>query len=111
MTAPKDARLAFALLKVRSSEISKALKAIEPYLDQEPGDKNTAKLGHARVGSVQRTDPQTRAVVSDPALLLKWVKENRPDQIDEVVNATYQVALLKDMTDKKALVDFNGEEV
>lgn len=108
---PKDARKAFALLKIRAAQISKALKTVEPYLDQEPGDKNTAKLGRARLGSVQKTDPQTRAIVSDAVLLLKWVKENRPDQIDEVVNATFQVALLKDMTDKQALVDVNGEEV
>lgn len=111
MTSAKDARLAYALLKIRASQISKALKAIEPLLDQEPGDRNAANLGHARLGFVQKTDPETRAIITDPDLFLKWVKENRPDQINEVVNATYQVALLKDMTALGAAVDSNGVEV
>lgn len=113
MTAPsaRDARKAFALLKIRISQLSKALKKIEPYIDQEPGDKNTAKLGEARLGSVQKTDPEIKATVTDPALFAKWVKAHRPDQIEDAVNATFQTALLKDMTAKSTLVDFNGEEV
>jgi hypothetical protein len=111
VTTPRDARLAFALLKIQQVRVAKALKVVGPLVDQEPGDRNAAKLGHAKLGVVQMTDPDTKAVVTDPALLLKWVKANRPDQIEETVNATFQTALTKHMTETGALVDWDGQEV
>lgn len=113
MTTPRDARLAYALLKIRMSQINKALKTVQPYIDQEPGDKNTAKLGAAKLGRVQVTDPEVKATVTDPALFTKWVQENRPDEVEQVptVGATFRKALLEEMDRKGALVNWDGLEV
>jgi hypothetical protein len=113
VTSPRDARLAYALLKLKQSQISKALKVVEQFNDQEPGDKNAAKLGAARVGSVTMTDPTVKAMVADRALFLKWVQANREDQVYDVptVREAYEQALLNELTDKRALIDGNGVEV
>lgn len=113
MTDPKDARLAWALLKTKQSAISKALKKLEPHIDQEPGDKNAAKVGAAKVGSVAMTDPDTKATVTDLVLFTKFVTEVRPDEVEDVptVSATFIKALLQEMDRKGELLDWEGHEV
>jgi hypothetical protein len=108
---PRDARVAFALLKIRQSQISKAIKAVQPYTDQEPGDKNAARLGHARLGKVAMTEPQTKPVVTDAELFTKYVKDVRPDEIVDAVRASYQVALFEQFVKTGKLQDWDGNEV
>lgn len=111
MMTARDARLAYALLKIRQAQISKALAKIQPYTEQEPGDRNAARLGEARLGFVQTTDPEAHAAVTDIDLFTKWVQAKRPDEIVPSVRESFKNAVLKELDGKGALVDWDGEEV
>lgn len=113
MTTARDARLAYALLKLQQKRIADALKVIQPSIDQDPGDKNAARIGHARIGVVATSDPTLKATVSDMGLLVKFVQEIRPDEITmvPVVGETYLKALLAEMDRTKTLRDWDGHDV
>lgn len=111
MTDPKDARLAFALLKIRQSQISRAIQAVQPFLDQEPGDKNAAKLGRARLGKVTMTEPEVKPVVTDPDAFVKYVQDVRPDEIEPAVRPAFQTALFQHLDKTGQLLDWDGNAV
>lgn len=113
MTSPRDARTAYALLKLRQAQLSKALKKIEPLIDQDPGDKNAARVGAAKVGVVAMSDPPTKALVSDVALLTKFVQETRPDEVEmvPVIREAFVTALLAQIDKTGELQDWDGHDV
>lgn len=120
MTSPRDARRAWALLQLKKAEyaekskvIGKALKAIEPDLDQEPGDKNTAKLGEARLGKVALTEPDTVAVVKDLGAFTEFVAITAPTEIEEIkqVRGAYREKLLAELSASRSTIDSNGQDV
>jgi hypothetical protein len=111
MTSPREARRAYALLKVRQKQISRALDHIAVYVDQDPGDRNSAKLGEAKLGTVFMTNPEPKAIVTDRDAFTKWVAKNKPTEIVEAVRASYETALLNDLTAKGEVVDEHGEVV
>lgn len=111
--SPRDARLAFALLKLQQRRISAALKTFEPFIDQEPGDKNTTRLGEAKLGKVAKTEPVDKPVVSDRDAFTKHVAALCPTEVETVeqVRPAYERKLLTDMAAKGCAVDDNGEVV
>lgn len=109
--SPREARVAFALLKLRQAQLNNALRAVEPHLDQEPGDRNTAKLGAATLGAVSMTNPAAKATVVDPALFTKFVVGTRPDAVEQTPNETFVRALLQEMDRTGQLCDWDGQEV
>lgn len=120
MTSTRDARRAWALLQIKklelaeeSKRISKALKVIEPDLDQEPGDRNTAKLGEAKLGKIGRTDPDTVAVVNDVAAFAEFVSLTAPSEIEVIkqVRPAYQNKLLAELSASGSTIDSNGQDV
>jgi hypothetical protein len=111
MTSPRDARRAYALLKVKQKQISNALDEIAVYVDQDPGDRNSAKLGEAKLGTVFMTAPEAKARVADRDAFTKWVSATRQTEIVEAVRASYETALLGDITKRGDVVDENGEVV
>lgn len=120
MTSPRDARLAWALLQIKklqlveeSKRLSKALKVIEPSLDQEPGDKNTAKLGEAKLGKIAKTEPTTVAVVNDVEAFVEFVAITAPTEIEEIkqVRPAYREKLLAELSERGSTIDSNGQDV
>lgn len=111
MTAPRDARRAYALLKLRQRQISRALDEIAVYVDQDPGDRNSAKLGEAKIGTVFMTNPEPKATVTDRDAFTKWVAASHPTEIVEAVRVSYEAALLAEITQRGEFVDENGEVV
>lgn len=111
MTSPRDARRAYGLLKVRQKQISQALDHIAVYVDQDPGDRNSAKLGEARLGTVFKTDPEAKAKVADRDAFTKWVAASHSTEIVEAVRSSYETALLDAITRRGDVVDENGEVV
>lgn len=109
----RDARLAYALLKLQQRRISAALKTFEPLLDQEPGDKNTARLGEARLGKVAKTDPEEKPVVSDRDAFTKHVAALWPTEVEQVeqVRPAFERKLLGEMQARGCAVDENGEVI
>lgn len=110
---PKEARLVFALLKMRSSQISAALKRVMPFIEQEPGDKNAAKLGAARLGKVAMTEPEVKAIVTNREKFVAWVQETAPTEVEDVptVRAAYEMKVLEQALANGAPVDANGLEI
>ncbi|MEU6725584.1 hypothetical protein ABZ917_17905 [Nonomuraea wenchangensis] len=110
---PKDARLVFALLKIRQSQISAALKHVTPFIEQEPGDKNAAKLGAARLGKVAMTEPEVKAIVVDRDKFVAWVQETAPTEVEDVptVRTAYEMKLLAEALANGAPVDAAGQEI
>ncbi|MGI5414286.1 hypothetical protein [Actinomadura luteofluorescens] len=111
--SPRDARLAFALLKLQQRRISAALKKFEPFIDQEPGDRNTARLGEAKLGKVAKTEPAEKPVVSDRDAFTKHVAASWPTEVEQVeqVRPAFERKLLGEMEAKGCAVDDNGEVV
>lgn len=109
----RDARLAYALLKLQQRRISAALKTFEPYIDQEPGDKNTARLGEARLGKIARTEPVEKPVVSDRDTFTKHIADLWPTEVEtvETVRPAFERKLLGEMQARGCAVDDNGEVV
>ncbi|MGI5286589.1 hypothetical protein ACQEVF_25075 [Nonomuraea polychroma] len=114
---PREARTIWALLKIRETQIKTQLKAALTYaarfIDQDPGDKNAAKLGAAKLGKVGMTEPSITAQVTDPEAFLKYVTEARPTEVETVtqVRPAYEKALLAELTQRGAAVDRDGTEV
>jgi hypothetical protein len=110
---PKEARLVFALLKMRASQISAALKQVTPFIEQEPGDKNAAKLGAATLGKVAMTEPEVRAQVTDREKFTAWVAETAPSEVEQVptVRTAYEQKLLEGAFKRGAAVDEHGQEI
>ncbi|MET8985929.1 hypothetical protein ABZW49_10810 [Nonomuraea wenchangensis] len=110
---PKDARLVFALLKIRQLQISAALKHVTPFIEQEPGDKNAAKLGAARLGRVAMTEPEVKATVTDREKFVAWVQETAPTEVEDVptVRPAYEMKLLEEALANGAPVDAAGQEI
>ncbi|HEY9370988.1 hypothetical protein [Streptomyces sp.] len=110
---PKDARLVFALLKMRQAQISAAVKYVQPFTEQEPGDKNAAKLGAARLGKVAMTEPEVKAIVVDREKFAAWVQETAPTEVEHIptVRAAYEMRLLAEALAAGAPVDANGQEI
>jgi hypothetical protein len=110
---PKEARLVFALLKMRSSQISAALKRVTPFIEQEPGDKNAAMLGAARLGKVSKSEPEVKALVTDRDKFVAFVQETAPTEVEDVptVRAAYEMKLLEEALTNGAPVDKEGREI
>ncbi len=110
---PREARMLFGLLKVREAQIRAVLKHVALFVEQEPGDRNAAMLGRAKLGSVILTEPKITAQVTDRDLFIKHVAEHRPTEVEQVtvVRPAYETALLAEMTQRGALVDRDGQEV
>jgi len=110
---PKEARLVFALLKMRASQISAALKHVVPFIEQEPGDKNAAKLGAARLGKVAMTEPEVKAIVTDRDKFVAFVQETAPTEVEQVptVRVAYEMKLLEQALANGAPVDASGQEI
>jgi len=49
----------------------------------------------ADLGTVSMGERKWRAEVTDPDALLRWVKRNRPDELEQIVRASYIEALRK----------------
>ncbi len=110
---PREARMVWALLKIREEQIRDLLKRVAPFTEQEPGDRNAAMLGRARLGRVILTEPQVTAQITDRALFTKHVAETRPTEVETVtvVRPAYEAALLAEMTKHGVAVDRDGQEV
>lgn len=110
---PKEARLVFALLKIRASQISAALKQVTPFIEQEPGDKNAAKLGAARLGKVAMTEPEVKPQVTDREKFVAYVQEIAPTEVEQIptVRAAYQAKVLETVARMGGPVDENGQEI
>ncbi|GAA2861038.1 hypothetical protein [Nonomuraea rubra] len=110
---PKDARMVFALLKMRQSQISAALKYVTPFIEQEPGDKNAAKLGAARLGKVAMTEPEPKAIVTDRDKFVAFVQETAPTEVEHIptVRTAYEVKVLEEALKNGAPVDKEGREI
>jgi hypothetical protein len=110
---PKEARLVFALLKMRSSQISAALKLVTPFIEQEPGDKNAAMLGAARLGKVAKSEPEVKAIVTDRGKFVAHVEETAPTEVEHVptVRTAYEMKLLEEALANGAPVDKEGREI
>ncbi|MFG1683578.1 hypothetical protein ACGFNP_25640 [Nonomuraea sp. NPDC049269] len=110
---PKEARLVFALLKMRASQISAALKQVTLFIEQEPGDKNAAKLGAARLGKVAMTEPEVKPQVTDREKFVAWVQETAPTEVEQVptVRAAYQTKVLETVARMGGPVDEHGQEI
>lgn len=110
---PKEARLVFALLKMRSSQISAALKLVTPFIEQQPGDKNAAMLGAARLGKVAKSEPETKAIVTDREKFTAWVQETAPTEVEHVptVRTAYEMKVLEQALANGAPVDKDGQEI
>jgi hypothetical protein len=110
---PKEARMLFALLKMRSSQISAALKLVTPFIEQEPGDKNAAMLGAARLGKVAKSEPEVKAIVTDREKFVAYVQETAPTEVELVstVRAAYEMKVLEVALKKGAPVDEDGQEI
>jgi hypothetical protein len=111
--SPREARLAFALLKLRQSQIAAALKKVTPFVDQEPGDRAAAKLGAARLGRVAMTEPDIKALVTDRDAFTKFVQAEHPGEVETVVQVrpAYESKLLGEITARGAAVDEDGQAV
>ncbi|TMS00119.1 hypothetical protein [Nonomuraea basaltis] len=110
---PKEARLVFALLKMRASQISAALKQVTPFIEQEPGDKNAALLGAARLGKVAMTEPEVKAIVNDREKFVAFVQETAPTEVEHIptVRTAYEMKLLEQALRNGAPVDADGQEI
>lgn len=110
---PKEARLVFALLKMRSAQIAAALKVVTPFVEQQPGDKNAAMLGAARLGKVAMTEPEVRAIVTDREKFVAWVAEIAPTEVESIptVRTAYEMKVLGEALANGAPVDEQGREV
>ncbi|MFD9950849.1 hypothetical protein ACFWYW_19705 [Nonomuraea sp. NPDC059023] len=110
---PKEARLVFALLKMRASQIRAVLDLVTPFIEQEPGDRNAAKLGSATLGKVTKTEPEVKAIVTDREKFTAWVAETAASEVEHVptVRAAYEMKLLEQALAAGAPVDANGQEM
>ncbi|MFI7642430.1 hypothetical protein [Nonomuraea sp. NPDC049400] len=110
---PKEARLVFALLKMRASQISAALKLVTPFIEQEPGDKNAAMLGAARLGKVAKSEPEVKAIVTDRDKFVAFVQETAPTEVEHAptVRTAYEMKLLETALKAGAPVDEHGQEI
>ncbi|TDD97575.1 hypothetical protein [Actinomadura rubrisoli] len=109
----REARLAYALLKLQQRRLSAALKTFEPFIDQEPGDKNTARLGEAKLGKVARTEPVEKPMVSDRDAFTKHVAAGWSTEVEQVetVRPAFERKLLAEIEARGCAVDDNGEVV
>lgn len=110
---PREARMLFALLKTRKAQLDRALKHVAPFIEQEPGDKNMAKLGAAPLGRVAMTEPEVKPRVDDVKAFTEYVKETAGTEIEtrEMVRPAYEAKLLGDIAGRGAPVDGDGREV
>ncbi|MFC4006541.1 hypothetical protein ACFOY2_04870 [Nonomuraea purpurea] len=110
---PREARTVFALLKMRQSQLNRALKHVTQFIEQEPGDKNAAKLGAARLGKVAMTEPEVKAIVADRDKFVAFVQETAPTEVEHVptVRTAYEMKLLEQALANNAPVDKEGREI
>jgi len=65
---------------------------VEPTL--EPGEHLIGVLGDGtRIGKVMRTETPKTALVTDEDALIRWILENRPDEIVPSIRPSYLEAL------------------
>lgn len=103
---PREARMVYGLLKIREAQVKAALKRVQPFTDQDPGDRNAAKLGAAVLGRVVMTEPKAAAVIRDMAALIDHVKATAPTEIEtrEEVRPAYLTKLLAEVMETGELV-------
>ena len=111
--SPREARLVVALLKLQQARVNAALKRVTPFVDQEPGDKNAAKLGAARLGKVAMTEPEVKALVTDRDAFVKYVQAEYPTEVEMVpqVRPAFEAKLMADLAARGEPVDDTGETV
>lgn len=80
MTDPIVELVALSVIKKRVVEL---ISEAQERVQLNTGDRLTALLGGAKIGSVTKAHGATRAKVTDAAAFLEWVRENRPDEIRE----------------------------
>lgn len=67
---------------------------VEPLIDADGGIAAELPDG-TRIGSVKRSKPRRTPQVTDPAALLAWVREHRPEELVERVSPAFE-SYLKD---------------
>jgi hypothetical protein len=109
MSDMKELALNVAVLKALADKVAEAAAQARTALLQEMAatgaEKVTAQIGDHKVASVSLVGGhKVTAVVVDEADLLAWVKQHRPEEIEERVRPAYRKALLDELGS-------NGEEV
>lgn len=103
MTDMKTLALQVAVLKDltdRLAEVTaRAREELLAQMEAAGAEKVTAELpGNVKVASVSRAGGhKVTAVVVDEAELLAWVKETRPDEVEERVRPAYRRVLLDEL--------------
>ena len=94
-------------VKARSDDVKAQLAA-----SLDPGDRKVAALDDAtKVGVVSFANGRTSARVTDERALLRWVRDNRPDEIVDMIRGSFLSWLLEDARKRGAAVDANGEVI
>lgn len=125
-------QLAFeeAALKALADSIGDRLKEVKAAMQEAMDDSGASRIqatlpDGTKVGTISATEPKPTAVVTDPDLYLKWVREHSPANITSrlvtEVRPAYTVALLAEMTaagvtqwadrDTGELFDVSGVEI
>lgn len=101
--------------KVIQSDVKAAFDAtreqLEPMLAADEGVAAELPDG-TRIGTVKRSKAKRSAVVTDPAALLAWVLEHRPEELVQSVNPAFVAYLMAQVRKHGAAVyEATGEIV
>lgn len=111
----REAAARAAILKTLYDQVKAAFTAakadVMDHLD--PGDRKHAVLDNGGdLGTVSVSIGRASAAVHDETAFLKWVRENRPDEIVETVRPSFRAHILKIAADTGApVVNDDGEYV
>ncbi len=72
---------------------------------QVPGTREMGQVGGRVIGSVQLIKGTSSWAVADYEAWLRWVKDNNPGELVEVVRPSYTTAMLKKYKDGGAMID------
>mgnify|MGYP001562945466 CR=1 FL=1 len=96
-----------AALKTLADAVTEQLKTVRATMQQQMETTGASRVDATlpdgtKVATISRTDPKPTAVVSDPELFRKWVREHSPanhtSRVVHEVRPAYQAALLAEMT-------------
>lgn len=96
-----------AALKTLADAVNDRLKEVKAAMQQQMDESGASRVDAAlpdgtKVATISATSPKPAAVVTDPDLFLKWVREHSPQNITTrlvtEVRPAYQTALLAEMT-------------
>lgn len=103
----KQLALREAALKTLLDAVSDQLEAVKGQMQAALEETGASRVDAAlpdgtKVGTISRTTPKPKAVVTDGDLFLKWVREHAPSEITSrvvtEVRPSFQTALLAQMT-------------